>query len=160
MLSLAAAVVWVDFFVILLSKFRSLGKSLDVWYDTFGIVAVLSDTIVIVLGVMIASFLVPNASTLVLMVVAVGVQLVHDVGFFYGVIKPIPTGHNRMIDVFKLYATENSWKILVADALMIASTVVGSELISELDTKYQWFFFLLGIYAITFVLYTRNAKTN
>lgn len=157
-LPLAASVVWVDFLVILYSRFQSLGKSLDMWYSEFGIVAVLSDCLVIVLGIMIAMFLVPGASVLTLAGVSVAVQIVHDVLFYYGVILPIPSGYNRMIDIFKRYSAENSWKILVADALMIASTVVGADMVKRLSSEYQWFILLLGVYALTYVIYTRHAK--
>ncbi len=157
-LPLAASVVWVDFLVILYSRFQSLGKSLDMWYSEFGIVAVLSDCLVIVLGIMIAMFLVPGASVLTLAGVSVVVQVIHDVLFYYGVILPIPAGYNRMIDVFKRYSAENSWKILVADALMIASTVAGADIVRGLSSEYQWFILLLGVYALTYVIYTRAAK--
>lgn len=157
-LPIAASVVWVDFFVILYSRFQSLGKSLDLWYSEFGIVAVLSDCLVIVLGIMIAMFFVPGASPLVLVGVSVLVQVVHDIAFYYGVVLPIPSGYNRMIDVFKKYSAENSWKILVADALMIASTVVGADLLRSIPSEGQWFIFLLGIYALTYAIYTRASK--
>jgi hypothetical protein len=157
-LPLAASVVWVDFFVILFSRFRSLGKSLDAWYSEFGFVAVIADCIVIVLGIMIAMFLVPGASPLVLVGMSVLVQVVHDVLFYYGVVIPIPAGYNRMIDLFKRYSAENSWKILVAAAIMIASTVAGGELLRSVPAGGQWFVFLLGVYALTYVIYTRAAK--
>lgn len=63
-LPLAASVVWVDFFVILLSRFVSLSKSLDRWYSEFGIVAVLSDCLSAAIGTMIAMFIFPNGSLL------------------------------------------------------------------------------------------------
>lgn len=157
-LPIAASVVWVDFLVILYSRFQSLGKSLDAWYSEFGIVAVLSDCLVIVLGIMIAMFLVPGASVLTLAAVSVGVQILHDVLFYYGVILPIPAGYNRMIDLFKRYSAENSWKILVADALMIAGTVLGADVVRGLSSESQWFIFLFGVYALTYVIYTRAAK--
>jgi hypothetical protein len=49
--------------------------------------------------------------------------------FFYAVvIQGLPEGENSMIDVFKLYANEGSWKILVADGLMITSVVALAHL--------------------------------
>jgi len=157
-LPIAASVVWVDFLVILYSRFRSLGKSLDEWYSKFGMVAVLSDCSVIVLGIMIAMFLVPNANVLTLAAVSIVVQVVHDVLFYYGVILPIPAGYNHMIDVFKRYSAENSWKILVADAIMIAGTVLGADALRSVSSEYQWFILLLGVYALTYVIYTRAVK--
>ena len=53
---IGSAVVWVDFITIVLSKVFHLGKSLDKWYANFGIVAVISDCLVIVLGILLAQF--------------------------------------------------------------------------------------------------------
>jgi hypothetical protein len=157
-LPLVTSVLWVDFLVILTSKFRSLGHSLDKWYSMFGMVAVISDCSVILLGIFIAMWIVPNASIGTLALVSVGVQLVHDVLFYYGVILPIPKGYNKMIDVFKEYSAENSWKILVADAVMIASTVLGASYVKNTSSTTQWFLLFLGVYALTYVIYTRNSK--
>jgi hypothetical protein len=155
LLDISSAVVWVDFITIAIHKFFNLGRSLDVWYSKFGIVAVISDCLVIILGILIAQFLVPGASTLILMGVSIAVQLVHDYLFYLFVILGIPKGHNAMIDLFKSYATENSWKILVADSMMIGSTVVLADLLSEYSDTVTSFIGLLGAYALTYIIYTR-----
>jgi hypothetical protein len=156
MLSLLSAVIWVDFLVIALSKQVSLGKSLDKWYADFGITAVISDCLIIVLGITIAKWIVPHADTWMLILVAVAIQLLHDVLFFYLVIKPLPLGTNRMIDVFKSYSAENSWKVLVADSAMVAGTIFLSDVLLEHSVTIQSFVGLLGLYATTFVIYTKN----
>lgn len=151
---IGSAVVWVDFVTIALHKIFGLGKSLDAWYSTFGIVAVISDCLVIVLGILIAQFFVPSAPALTLAAVSIGVQLVHDYLFYLFVILPIPKGHNAMIDLFKSYAKENSWKILAADSAMIGSTVILADLLSEYSEKVVTFVGLLGAYALTYIIYT------
>ena len=99
LLHISSAVVWVDFFTMALSKVFSMTRSLDVWYQKFGIVAVISDCLVIVLGILIAQFLAPGASVAMLAAVSVGVQLVHDYLLYLLVILGIPKGHNSMIDL-------------------------------------------------------------
>lgn len=153
--NIGSAVVWVDFFTILLHKFFNFGRSLDKWYAQFGIVAVISDCLVIVLGILIAQFLVPGAPALTLAVVSIVVQLIHDYLFYIFVILGIPKGHNRMIDLFKEYSVENSWKILLADSTMIGSTVILADLLSEYSEKVVSFVGLLGVYALTYVMYTK-----
>jgi hypothetical protein len=152
---IGAAVVWVDFFTIVLSKVFHLGKSLDTWYAQFGIVAVISDCLVIVLGILIAQFLAPGANTLTLTGIAIAIQIVHDVAFYYAVILGVPRGQNSMIDLFKEYAVENSWKILVADSAMIGSTVLLADYLSTLKTSHTTFIGLLGVYALTYIIYTK-----
>jgi len=158
MLTIFSSVVWIDFLVILYSKYYSLGQSLDRWYSEFGIVAVLSDCLVIVLGIMIAKFLYPSAELWTLILVALVVQNVHDYLFYVFVIKPIPTGTNRMIDVFKSYSEENSWKILVSDSTMMIGTILLSNLLNDYSVEIQSFTGLLGLYALTYIIYTKNAN--
>lgn len=155
LLDISSAVVWVDFITIALHKFFNFGRSLDKWYAQFGFVAVISDCLVIILGILIAQFLVPGASTLVLAVVSIVVQLVHDYLFYIVVILGVPKGQNSMVDLFKEYAKENTWKILVADSTMIGSTVVLAELLSEYSDAVTSFIGLLGAYALTYIIYTR-----
>jgi uncharacterized protein YacL len=152
---IGSAVVWVDFFTILLSKVFHLGKSLDKWYATFGILAIISDCLVIVLGIMIAQFIAPGVNTITLAGVAIVVQIIHDVLFYYAVILGVPRGQNSMIDLFKEYAIENSWKILVADSIMIGSTVLLAGYLSKLKASHTSFIGLLGVYALTYIIYTK-----
>lgn len=153
--SIASAVVWVDFFTIVLSKVFHLGKSVDKWYANFGIIAVISDCLVIVLGIMIAQFITPAANVLTLVGVSIAIQIVHDVLFYYLVILGVPQGQNSMIDLFKEYAVENSWKILVADSAMIGSTVLLADYLFTLKTSHTAFIGLLGVYALTYIIYTK-----
>ena len=153
LLQISAAVVWVDFLTIALHKFLDFGRSLDEWYATFGMVAVLSDSLVIVLGIMLAQLLFAPSTLMGLVATSVVIQIVHDVLFYLLVILPIPQGHNSMIDLFKKYAVENNWKILGYDSLMIGSTVLlGSQLTS---TTWTQFIGLLGVYALSYIIYTR-----
>jgi uncharacterized protein YacL len=156
MLSILSAVVWVDFFTMLASKYIPMTRSLNKWYDQFGIVAVASDCLIIVLGVLLAKMLFPSATGWNLVFFAVLIQLVHDVVFFFFIVKPLPTGTNRMIDLFKEYGSEGGWKILAFDSFMMASTVLLADVIEEYSALEQSFVGLLGVYALTYVLYTKN----
>ncbi len=153
--ALLAATAWVDFLVIVLSKVFPLTKSLATWYADFGLVAIGSDILIIVLGIALAMFLAPNASGLALIGVAVAVQLVHDI-LFYGVILVVPPGQNRILDLFKRYAAEGSWKILLADAAMVAGSVWLMETLDAwlTDDQVLWTG-LLGLYSLLYVLYTK-----
>lgn len=155
LLHISSAVVWVDFVTMVLIKVFPLTRSIDVWYQKFGIVAVLSDCLVIILGILLAQFLVPGASVTTLALTSVGIQIVHDVLFYVGIILPIPKGHNSMIDLFKSYSAEGGYNILIADALMISSTVFIGDYLSTLDDKVVTFIGLLGVYALTYILYTK-----
>jgi len=154
--ALLTAVAWVDFAVIVLSKMFPLTKSLSTWYAEFGLAAIGTDILIIVLGIALAMFLFPSYSGVALIVVAVAIQLLHDVLFYVGVIQAVPAGHNRILDLFKRYAAEGSWKILVADAAMVASSIWLMETLDAwlTDDQVLWSG-LLALYSLLFLLYTK-----
>ena len=152
LLHISSAVVWVDFFTIALHRMMGLGNSLDKWYTQFGIVAVISDCLVIVIGILIAKMFFPSFP---LLPTAVAIQVLHDILFYLLVILPIPRGHNSMIDLFKDYANENGWGILVADSIMIGSTVLIGDYLSKLSVPIVQLTGLTGLYALTYILYTK-----
>jgi hypothetical protein len=152
LLHISSAVVWVDFFTIALHRMLGLGNSLDKWYSQFGIVAVISDCLVIVIGILIAKMFFPSFP---LLPTAVAIQIIHDMLFYLFVILPIPRGHNSMIDLFKDYANENGWGILVADSIMIGSTVLIGDYLSSLSVPIVQLTGLTGLYALTYILYTK-----
>lgn len=155
LIEISSAVVWVDFITIALHKFFNLGRSLDKWYSMFGIVAVISDCLVIILGIVLANIILPNASLFMLVALSIVIQLMHDYLFYIFIILRIPSGHNSMIDLFKEYANENSWKILVADSMMIGSSVIIADWFSDMKKGVTSFIGLLGAYALTYIIYTK-----
>ena len=163
LISLLSAALWVDFAVMALIKvvpapiwFLPPTGALSLWYDKFGLAAVSADVLSLVLGVLLATFLFPGAIGLQLVMAAVFVQMIHDIFFYFVVIQGLPQGQNEMIDVFKSYASEGSWKILVADALMITS-VAGLASLSDLFFSYRAIAFqaLLGMYSLIYITYTK-----
>jgi hypothetical protein len=164
LISLLSAALWVDFVVMAITKiipgehvsFLPPTGALKLWYDKFGVAAVSADVFSLMLGVLLATFLFPNAYGLPLVVAAILVQLVHDVFFYLVVIQGLPQGRNSMIDVFKTYANEGGWTILLADSLMIGSVVFLAEM-SDLLFAYRTIAFqaLLGMYSLIYITYTK-----
>jgi hypothetical protein len=153
--ALFAATAWVDFAVIVLSKVFPLTKSLATWYADFGLNAVGMDVLIIVLGIALAKLLFPAATGLMLIGIAVAIQIVHDL-LFYGIILIVPPGQNRVMDLFKRYAAEGSWKIIVADSAMVAASVYGMETLDAVLTDDQVLWTgLLGLYSLLYILYTK-----
>lgn len=154
--SLLTATAWVDFAVIVLSKFFPLTNALGTWYSKFGLVAIGSDILIIVLGIALAMLLSPGISGWNLVALAVGIQIVHDVLFYVGVILPVPSGQNAIIDLFKQYAAEGSWKIIVADAAMVAGSVLLMEYLeNNLQADTTSFLGILAVYSLLYIIYTK-----
>lgn len=154
--SLLTATAWVDFAVIVISKFFPLTKALGTWYSKFGVVAVGSDILIIVLGIALAMLLFPGISGWNLVAVSVGIQIVHDVLFYIGVIRGVPSGQNAIIDLFKQYAAEGSWKIIVADSAMVAASVLLMEYLdNNLPADITRFLGVLATYSLLYIIYTK-----
>ena len=155
LLHISSAVVWIDFLVILISKFYPMTNALDVWYKQFGMVGVLNDCLVIVLGILVAQFIRPGASVSTLAVVSVIVQVIHDYLFYIGVILPLPKGQNAVIDLFKKYSNEGGYKIILADSAMIGGTVYLADYLTSVSRDKVIFVGLLGLYALLYIVYTK-----
>lgn len=114
--------------------------SLGRWYKSFHLGAVIMDVLVLALVVLLAHYLYPFVFGSVYSIwkfglLAVGIQLVHDLlfaGFFYQFRKG-----GRLTDVLQSYMREQGTKILLADALMILSTVTFERLFSGGLTSMQ-----------------------
>ena len=101
-------ILTVDVVVLFLARYYKIGgKYLNEWYDNFHILAVISDVFIIFIGFLIARYIYTkfffdrfgwNAVYFILLLVAV--QAIHDVLFYVGVIRNVPTGTNDMIDTF------------------------------------------------------------
>ena len=159
------AILIVDIVVLFLTRFfpDALGRNLNVWYEQFGLSAVLSDVFVIAIGFAIArhaySYFFPDPRAPFrfwsFLGILVGTQAIHDILFYLFVILPIPRGHNRMMDVFRDYATAGG-KIIVADgAMMVASALIAMMLKSG-EPSTAAFVGLTAMYTLPYILETKN----
>jgi hypothetical protein len=117
----------VDVFVLFLARYIGVGgRSLNKWYDKYGLLAVIADVFIILIGFMIAqyiytTFIKPKYgwNIIIFLVLLVFIQFIHDILLYLFIILPIPKGHNGIIDMYKVYADENSYKIIIGDALLM-----------------------------------------
>jgi hypothetical protein len=155
--SLLAAATWVDVGTLALSKVVPMPPSLSTWYSQFGLVAGLADILILVLGIALAKLLVPAATGLRLIGLSVAIQMVHDILFYLVVIRGVPTGQNAIVDLFKRYSREGEWRILAADAAMVAASVVGMEALERSVSPDQVVWIgILGFYSLLYLLFTKT----
>lgn len=160
---LLLSILVVDVIVMIISRHtRRFGDVLNVWYDRYGLLAVISDVFIIAIGFAIARWVYTKwfagAGLVWFLSILVIVQAIHDILFYLGVILPLPRGLNAMMDTFKDYSIENSWKIIVGDAgLMLASAGVFIGL-EKLSVSWQIAVGLLTAYALPYALTTRSVK--
>jgi len=149
---LTTAALVVEFWVIYVFKHLGTGKSIKTWYDKFGSIAVLSDVTSVMIGVMIANFLVPSTGW-TLALYSVAVQVIHDVLYYVLIVRQIPSGTNAVIDLMKDYAKEVSWGPIVADSAIMLSTVGMYTLLKGQSSERMAFIALTALYSITYVVY-------
>ena len=161
------AVLLVDVLVIFACRYAPeiFGSIINKWYDLFGLNAVIADVMIIVIGFMVArhvwglwfknKYSGGKWSPLKFTGLLVVVQMIHDLMFYYGVILPVPRGHNAMIDVFKDYAASGGWKILGADAGMMVLSAGLAMLFKSLPGHIVASTFALTSYALPYILYKK-----
>lgn len=166
---IVVAVLMVEVFVIFLTRFYPdlLGKTLNIWYNRFKLSAVLADVLIILIGFGISRYVyteyvypTKDWDPVYFTGTAVGVQVLHDLLFYFGVIRQVPTGHNGMIDVFKTYAESGGAKIIAADSAMMIGSSVISMLLKAAQPHVVVATALVTAYALPYILETRNEFSN
>jgi hypothetical protein len=160
------AILIIDLIVLFLTRYFPdlLGKSLNVWYERFGLNAVLSDVFIIAIGFALARYAYKYFQPVsydgfnlwLFLGLLVGIQALHDIFFYLFVIKPIPKGHNRMMDVFKDYAASAGGKIIVADAAMMLGSAFLAMMFKEMPADIVTLIGLFSIYTLPYILETTN----
>jgi len=166
---IVVAVLIVETIVICLVRYFPdvFGKALNVWYNRFKLSAVLADVLIILIGFGISryaytEFIYPTYdwNPLYFGITTVITQLIHDVGFYFGVIRPIPQGQNAMMDVFKDYSNEVGGKILFGDSMMVIGSTILAMILKGSQPHVVASVALITAYVIPYILEKRNNYSN
>ena len=156
-LPLFNAVLITDLFVILLLNTNIIeSKVLREWYTKYNLSAVIADVFIILIGLIITRaiyyYVFDRFSILSFIILAVAVQVIHDV-LFYLFFKNVPRGVNKMLDTFKDYAKEASYKAILSDSgMMILSCLLASFLVNQ-STNTNIITFVVIVYLLPYFLY-------
>jgi hypothetical protein len=135
-LPLLNGVLITDLFVIFLLNIRIINSIvLRKWYMTYNLSAVIADVFIILIGLIIARaiyyYIFDTFSLVKFIFVSVLVQITHDI-LFYIFFQNIPRGVNKMLDTFKDYSNEVSYKAILSDSgMMILSCLIASYLANK-----------------------------
>ena len=156
-LPLFNSVLITDLFVILLLN-TSVIKSqvLRKWYSQYNLSAVIADVLIILIGLIITRaiyyYVFDSFSILKFVILAVIVQIIHDL-LFYIIFSNVPRGVNKMLDTFKDYANEVSYKAILADSgMMIMSCLIASYLVNK-NTNTNIIVLISFLYLLPYLLY-------
>ena len=156
-LPIITAIIIVDIIGIVLSYSNMLGKYLRIWYQQFLLSAVLADVLVIFLVVIIARaiyyYVFDTFSIINFIIVMLVIQITHDI-LFYLMINIIPRGANKMIDLFKDYADEVSYKAIIGDSIMIIATGLIASYLANFDANINIIILTVFVYLLQYVIHT------
>ena len=152
------AAIIVDLIVIYWSNINIIKSvSLKKWYKLFGLSAFIADVFSIMIGLILARifyYIIFKKYNLVLFIIlAVIIQFIHDLTF-YKLFSSIKRRKNKMLDIFKDYANEGSFKILFADAGMIIATCIIASLLANFSISINIFLFIVLFYLAQYFIYS------
>ena len=156
-LPLFNAVLITDLFVIFLLNAKVIkSQVLKQWYSQYNLSAVIADVLIILIGLIITRaiyyYVFETFSILKFVILAVIVQIVHDI-LFYVFFTNIPRGVNKMLDTFKDYANDVSYKAILADSgMMIMSCLIASYLANK-NTNTNIIVLISFLYLLPYLLY-------
>jgi hypothetical protein len=156
-LPLLNGVLITDLFVILCLNMKYINSVvLKKWYGDYNLSAVIADVLIILIGLIIVRaiyyYIFDTFSIINFVILAVVVQVIHDI-LFYLFFKNVPRGMNRMLDTFKDYANEMSYKAILADSgMMILASLIASYLAGK-SLNVNIITLILFLYLLPYFLY-------
>ena len=146
-----------DLFVILLLNMGIIkSRVLREWYDKYNLSAVMADVLIIMIGLIIARYvyysIFKEFSIIKFVFVAIIVQIIHDI-LFYVFFSSVPRGMNQMIDTFKDYAKDVSYKAILSDSgMMVMAAFIASYLANQ-SANTNMIVMIVSFYFLPYLLY-------
>ena len=142
------------------------GKTLNTYFDAFGLEGILANTSLIVIIFQIARYGYTKFYTeggkawspFVFVCALIGVQILHDIFFYYGVINVVPTGNNEMIDALKRYSQENGSRALAGHAGFLIFVAIVAMFLKERSLMFIILTTIFTLYLLPYVITTFGPK--
>ena len=156
-LPLLNGVLITDLFVIFLSNIKVIDSNvLRKWYSQYNLSAIMADVLIIFIVLIITRalyyYIFDSFSILKFIGLAVLLQITHDI-LFYVFFTNVPRGLNKMIDTFKDYAKEASYKAILADSgMMIMASLIAFYLVNQ-STNTNIIVLIVFLYLLPYLLY-------
>jgi len=131
------------------------------WYKKYGLSAVIADTLILVIGMIIARALYSRIfgdqfNILKFAFLVLVVQIIHDFIFYFGIIKTLPRGVNNMIDIFKDYAEEVSAGAVVGDSVMITMAVLFASMLANYNSNTNIIVLIILVYLMPYIVHAKT----
>ena len=151
------AILITDLFVILLINMKIIdSKVLKEWYSKYNLSAVIADVLIIFIVLILTSYIYnyffTSFSIIKFICLALIIQIIHDI-LFYILITNIPRGMNKMIDTFKDYANETSYRAIIGDSCMIIMSCLIAYYLIENSTETNINISIVFLYLTPYLIY-------
>ena len=144
-----------DLIVIVLTFHNAFGSKLKKWYTTFQLNAVIADTLILMIGIILARYfyyyIFSEYSIIKFTGLAILIQIIHDLlfAFFF---TSLPRGYHYMFDFFKDYAKEVGFKAVLGDSAMMAIACLLSSYLACFSMNINIIGLIVSLYYIPYLL--------
>ncbi len=132
------------------------GSKLRNWYNNFGLSAVVLDVLILVIGFIITRFLyykIFNEFNIVkFILLALVVQIIHDISLYYLLIKPLPVGSNKIFDLLKEYGNEVGGGAIIGDSFMFIISILFASLLAGSNSNINIIIIIISVYLIPYLI--------
>ena len=139
------------------------GSLINVWYDKFGLVAIMLDMGIVLIGFWITqqlySYLFGSSVKVSLwkfILLFLCIQIIHDILFYFLILKN-SNGSNAIFDLINSYGSKHGLYTILGDSLMVLLAVCLAWIIinSDINLSTYIIYILLSSYFIGYLLYTK-----
>jgi len=165
---------WLSFFTALciieafmLMNFRLFpnfwGDMINIWYDKFGLVAIMLDMLIVLIGFWITQKLYTyffgtsmKGTVWKFILLFLFVQIIHDI-LFYVIILKNSKGSNAILDLINSYGNKHGIYTILGDSLMVVLAVMMAWILLNNDVSFSTYIIciLMSLYFIGYLLYAK-----
>ena len=131
-------------------------KNLKTWYQKYQLSAVISDIVVIFLGIIVTRIIYPFFFTAFnlgyFLLTAFIIQIIHDL-LFYSFFSSLPHGTNKMLDLFKDYANEIGINAIIGDTFLAIFSIILASIFANYSTNINIIILAIGLYLLPYILH-------
>lgn len=154
-LPLITAIFITDLIIIFLSKSVFPSVYLRQWYQKFNLSAVIADVAIILLVIIITRAIYHQVfdkfSIVNFILLTLAIQILHDI-IFYIILRNIPRGMNKLIDMLQDYANEVSYYAIIGDSAMMISSCLIASYLANFDLNTNIIVLVVFAYILPYIL--------
>ena len=139
------------------------GNMINIWYDKFGLVAIMLDMLIVLIGFWITQklysyfFGTSKMSLWQFILLFLCVQIIHDLLFYFIILKNSPKGSNSIFDLINSYGKKHGLYTILGDSLMVVLSLCLAWLFLNNNVSFSTYIIciLLSLYIIGYLLYMK-----